>query len=299
MEENYRHEAIGRMNFDVFIPKLNTAIEYDGQHWHRQERDARKNRLCRDAGITIIRVRESGCLPVEDCITIPVVYRDHESMDNAIIQVLDTLAMMAGVCNDVDVDYERDLRLFLSMKALRSKKNSIAEKFPELVPEFDVIENHGVTPDCVSAYCNDEYIWRCLKCGQTWPATPASRAMGNGCSICDRKTIVQGLNDLATTNQKMAEHFDWEAAGKKNPTNVSAGTNEILPWKCPECGASFNRKGYSMNRKGGTGLCESCAHKAAGRNRTNRYLESGHRLCETDEWIANIWHPFLNDGLTP
>lgn len=61
-----------RFTFDIFLPDLDVAVELDGEIWHglnkdgtlggseralaAQERDARKNQECKDAGIYLIRI---------------------------------------------------------------------------------------------------------------------------------------------------------------------------------------------------------------------------------------------------
>lgn len=56
---------------DVFVPSLKKAVEYDGGRWHRSDwakkrgqpaRDARKDAECVEAGIKLLRVRESEYL---------------------------------------------------------------------------------------------------------------------------------------------------------------------------------------------------------------------------------------------
>lgn len=49
--------------FDVYIPSLKVAVEFDGRYWHSfpeaQARDDRKNRAAAAAGITLLRVPEA------------------------------------------------------------------------------------------------------------------------------------------------------------------------------------------------------------------------------------------------
>jgi very-short-patch-repair endonuclease len=55
--KNHRYEL------DIFIPNLNKAVEFDGDHWHAFpdaiRRDTEKNEQCAEAGITLHRVEES------------------------------------------------------------------------------------------------------------------------------------------------------------------------------------------------------------------------------------------------
>ena len=50
------------MELDIYLPSLNLGIEFDGDYWHSkegaQERDERKNQLCEEKGIHLIRIKE-------------------------------------------------------------------------------------------------------------------------------------------------------------------------------------------------------------------------------------------------
>jgi hypothetical protein len=57
-----------RFELDIYVPSLEKAIEFDGDHWHHSEwakargvpeRDARKDAQCLEAGIELLRVRWS------------------------------------------------------------------------------------------------------------------------------------------------------------------------------------------------------------------------------------------------
>lgn len=44
---------------DIYIPEKNIAIEYDGEYWHDKNKDFEKEELCKQKGITLIRVKDS------------------------------------------------------------------------------------------------------------------------------------------------------------------------------------------------------------------------------------------------
>ena len=52
------------MEFDVYIPSLKIAIEYDGGHWHQTEdehkREIKKYNFCKENNIILIRVKEEN-----------------------------------------------------------------------------------------------------------------------------------------------------------------------------------------------------------------------------------------------
>ena len=56
-------KTIAPMELDIYIPALKIGIEYDGDYWHSlpnlKERDEKKNLICNDKGITLIRVLDS------------------------------------------------------------------------------------------------------------------------------------------------------------------------------------------------------------------------------------------------
>lgn len=59
--------------FDTYNPELKVAIEYDGAlHRTKEEQDKRKDMMCKENGITIIRIREIDKISSDYAITIPI-----------------------------------------------------------------------------------------------------------------------------------------------------------------------------------------------------------------------------------
>ena len=65
-----RYRALG-FELDIYIPSLKFAIEYDGQGYHscknRLDNDIKKNNLCIENGIKLLRIREFGLDKLEGC----------------------------------------------------------------------------------------------------------------------------------------------------------------------------------------------------------------------------------------
>lgn len=54
-----------RFRLDIYVPSLKKAIEYDGDYWHsaknpyyKPEKDRMKNKECKQAGISLLRIKE-------------------------------------------------------------------------------------------------------------------------------------------------------------------------------------------------------------------------------------------------
>ena len=42
---------------DIYLPDYNLAFEYDGLYWHKEEDDVRKDKICKDNNIVLIRIK--------------------------------------------------------------------------------------------------------------------------------------------------------------------------------------------------------------------------------------------------
>ena len=64
----YTFDDSGEIEIDIYIPSLHFAIEYDGAFWHKNkgDRDCFKNSVLKNAGVHLLRVRESGLADLKD-----------------------------------------------------------------------------------------------------------------------------------------------------------------------------------------------------------------------------------------
>ena len=66
IQENYHTDFLGKKEIDIYIPSLKIGIEYDGAKWHKSvEKDLEKNRICKENGISLVRIREPKCISSE------------------------------------------------------------------------------------------------------------------------------------------------------------------------------------------------------------------------------------------
>jgi uncharacterized Zn-finger protein len=103
-------------------------------------------------------------------------------------------------------------------------KKSLQDTHPKIAKEA-----FGWNPSEFTYGSDKKLQWKCLK-NHTWHSTIKDRtSKKTGCPYCGNRKLLQGFNDLATTNPELAqEAFGWD------PKKVFAGTNKKLQWKCKE-----------------------------------------------------------------
>ena len=233
------------MELDIYIPSINVALEYDGEAWHRSSKkksiDIRKNRLCTDNNITLIRIREPKLEPIEGCV---VFVRKDSTTDRSLDSVIKKVLKYLKVTN-VDVDVEHDSGEILAQYASKKKSNSLAACYPEIAAEFHPTKNGKLTPDMVSKSARRK-VWWLGKCGHEWDAIVSERTRKEfmdktgrirkpyGCPYCSGKRILVGFNDLATTHPDIASEWHPTKNEGINPTDVSSGSTRKVWWlgKC-------------------------------------------------------------------
>lgn len=101
---------------------------------------------------------------------------------------------------------------------------------PSLMLEWDYEKNEMLLPENVAPKSKKKVWWKCVK-GHSWEAAIFARVNGSKCPYCTGLYPIVGENDLTTTNPEIVEEWDYE----KNvilPTQVKAGTNKKVWWKC-------------------------------------------------------------------
>lgn len=176
---NIRLEFLGSRSLDIFIPSLMTAIEYDGQKWHQDStRDHRKNELCRENGIRLIRIREPGC-PVLSSECILLADLSDQALARSIIELCNLLN-----CN-IDVNIQRDRTAIYNTYIQNEKTENLENMMPELALEWHPTKNGALTPQMFSPHSNKKVWWICKE-GHGWEDSCNHRASGRGCPICAR-----------------------------------------------------------------------------------------------------------------
>jgi len=148
--------------------------------------------------------------------------------------------------------------------------NDLKTLNPELANEA-----HEWDPTTVTIGSNKKVSWKC-SLGHVFPAEVTNRIAGRGCPYCANKTVLEGFNDLATTNPTLAkEAFGWD------PTTITFGSSKKVSWIC-SLGHVWSASVASRQHSG----CPTCG---------NRVVETGFNdLATTNPTLAKEaygWDP--------
>lgn len=209
VEVGYKAEFLDGMELDIYLPTVklngrNVAIEYDGPSHEAPSReisDKKKNILCNENGVFLIRVREEGLLPLSEN-DIVRTSNSQEELNEIIVKILGMLGLNTA---GVDVDYD-SLDIYQSRKSVNYDKSlydwCMENDRIDLLQKWDYKNNSakGITPQTIG-YTSSIYsvYWRCPNHGG-YRAKPSymTRESNNECPVCAGKLLYPGFNDLVT-----------------------------------------------------------------------------------------------------
>ena len=278
--KKYYSNAIGTyikdgIEFDIYIQKSNTAIEYDGAYWHRNrlEHDNLKDNFAANNEIRLIRIREHGLKQTISAINI---FREGHSEENLTMCIVELLKLL-GIDSPY-VNLKADRIEILNCYYSKLKSGSLAETNPMLTAEWHPTKNMEVTPDMVSPNSGKKFWWKCSVCGFEWEASLDHRSNGRGCPSCSK-------NALSNKRSKTHEQFVREIC-ELNTEIIVLGTyiNSRIPilCKCNICNNEFSITPHDIlqGRK-----CPYCT-------KNERILKSRKKTAVFLQEIANI-NPYL------
>jgi len=175
-----------------------------------------------------------------------------------------------------------------------------------LLNEWDYKKNKNL-PSEYTAKSNASVFWKCRKCGYSYKAKISNRAIGRGCPCCAGKTVVVGINDLATTHPQLASEWHPTKNGELTPEMVTFGQGKKVWWQCSN---GHDYQATVNHRSGGTN-CPYCNSgrqtsfaeqaifyyiKKAFPDAINRYNEIFENSMELDIYIPSIKLAIEYDG---
>lgn len=164
--------------------------------------------------------------------------------------------------------------------------SSLAEKYPNLLDEWDTEQNSSLDPEKITSGSNLKVWWKC-QCGTQWQAVVKKRtAGGSNCPSCKKSKVKTG-ESLEEKNPEIAKEWDYSKNINLSPKDFTASSHREVWWKCNqghEWSQPIHKRTYT-NQK-----CVSCSK--------NGHLENNSLLARCPE-LADEWNYDKNDDLTP
>lgn len=262
----YRGPFTNRMELDIFIPSINTGIEYDGVFWHdhnAQAREEKKYRICKEKGIRLFRIKEgtfTGFSDVADRIWYIPSKHDDQLLDFYISEFLKDLTFGSSRIN---VNVARDRAEILEFKTLRLEA-SLEFLYPEIAKEWHPTKNGKLGPDLFTPKSGEIVWWQCLQCGNEWQAPISNRTSGHGCDVCaTTRRKVTKKETLLTRRGSIDKEWclkDWDyEENEYGPEYYTNGSGEVVSWRCHKCGHKWKTAICNRTRdyKNGCPLCSN------------------------------------------
>ena len=118
----------------------------------------------------------------------------------------------------------------------------------------------------------------------------------------DRTDILSYLSEvkdsLAESRPDVVKYWDYSKNGNLSPNMFTVSSNQIVHWKCPDCGHEWQCSINSMTRPGRYG-CAECSKRRRGVSFTKQVVKRVGSLAETIPDLAKEWHPTKNGTLSP
>lgn len=260
--ENYRPSWLNKKELDIYIPSKKVGIEYDGERYHKSKRDAEKDKLCKEQGITLIRIRERGAEKIRSSSIVFTLPLDHHRGGEHLAPALRFLEEQLNT--NLDINLTRDYDEIRSLVINYDLENSVAKTHPEILDEWDYEKNGAIgnTPENVSAGSGIIVWWKC-KNGHSYRSTLNNKtSFQGGCPYCSSHKILPGFNDLATKNPRLASEWNYEKNGELTPQDVMAGSGRKVWWKCKN---NHEWQATILSRNRGNG-CPYCAREKGHKN---------------------------------
>ena len=167
--------------------------------------------------------------------------------------------------------------------------NDLQSQFPDIAGEWHPTRNGVLKPSEVLKGSTKKVWWQCSNHpDHEWDSQIIKRtALGRGCPICAGKKVLEGFNDLKSTNPEIAKEWHPTKNGDLKPTQVTRGSARKVWWKCSK-NPDHEWDGMVSNKSKGSG-CPICAGRDV--------LEGYNDLNSTEPELAKEWHPTRNSDL--
>ena len=301
---NTRKILRNKMELDIYIPEIKTAIEYDGVYYHSDEktrdRDTLKNEICKEKGIRLLRIREHDLEEMSDCECFLIDHRKMVELKDSVNWILKKLGLEYEYSNEEIRDILDIVKLERDSGYQKVNKKKLSEWCEEnnrndIVGLWD-FEKNEKGPDKYPFGSHAIVWWKCDRCGNSWEkqindmrTKDGDKFKGNGCPYCSGNKPIVGKTDFGSVRPEIYKWITKES--EKQPEDVSYGSKKVLKLKCPECGEKFYESPHKLHIKEENKWCPKCSGKRENIKRRKKI-----RCVETGEVFSSITEAEMKFG---
>lgn len=133
-------------------------------------------------------------------------------------------------------------------------ENNLANKFPELMKEWDFLKNAGLDPKKLSPKSHKKVWWLC-RLNHRWETSISNRTHnGSDCPYCNRQLASPEFN-LAVEQPSIANEWHPTLNGTKSPQDFLPGSGKRVWWLCSH-GHAW--EAFIYKRSAGGSNCPEC-----------------------------------------
>lgn len=253
-------------SYDIFVKDLNLLIEYDGVQWHknRYEHDRKKNKIAKENGLELIRLREKGLKEISSSdILIPFdfnIKRDFETQKKLVDLLLLKMKSLKLIKNFTPFNTYIDQESFNNIEEYNLYENKIKHKEtvrdnPILLSEWDFEKNNNIAPENIASKTRTLYWWKCEKGkDHSWESSPLNRQIRK-CPFCSNKKV-SITNRFDLNEPELLKLWDHNKNIKKPEDYTNRNSVDSIHWTCKHCSSPMVKSIRNMvdNR----GFCQSC-----------------------------------------
>jgi hypothetical protein len=233
-EVKNRHKIEG-VEIDVYVPKFNIAIEYDGSYFHqgKEQKDLEKNKFLQKKNIEVFRVR---CSPLTKITENDLIVENDDLSKSDLNRIFKKIYSFGDneIKEKIDEYFDSDnfynenlFREYLSNLPSPLPEHSLTTNYPDLVNEWDYEKNHPLTPDQFSVGSGSKVWWLCPK-DHSYETTIGIRTRN------DRSRGCQECKSLEFLFPEIAKEWHPTKNGELKPNEVSYGSKKKVWWLCPK-----------------------------------------------------------------
>lgn len=263
-DTQYRYKIAG-YEADVYIPSINTIIDYRGMYYHKDREyvdDLKETFFKENSFNQIIILASSEYSNKENNQYIFFDGKDFTWLINIIYSKL-----------KIQISVNKETTNKVVNKAVANRKqdrviNCVAETSPELLEIWDEEANKdsGITLYNVTRGTKYKAWFKCKKCRNSYYAFIRKQVIGQKCPICNGTGTFAGKNDIATTDPYILSVWDFDKNNEIGikPSSLRAGSLKRIFIKCNYCGYSLDYQARDIVARKNTIKCNRCKHKFFG-----------------------------------